>query len=134
MRKVIRGYAKDKNLNLILIGTIPVPHSKGKRSPAARQGKIIDVNVVAAFLMTRAVLPSLLAQQWGRIITTSLDTPSRERRPSNLGSRQYQKASADFTEKVGVWLYGNASEISLGIAQKATDRWRPYSTRYCGTR
>jgi hypothetical protein len=39
MRKVIRGYAKDKNLNLILIGTIPVPHSKDKRSPAARQGK-----------------------------------------------------------------------------------------------
>ena len=26
MRKVIRGYAKDKNLNLILVGTIPVPH------------------------------------------------------------------------------------------------------------
>jgi hypothetical protein len=39
MRKVIRGYAKDKNLNLILIGTIPVPHSKDKRSPAARQNK-----------------------------------------------------------------------------------------------
>ena len=39
MRKVIRGYAKDKNLNLILIGTIPVPHSKGKRSPVARQEK-----------------------------------------------------------------------------------------------
>jgi hypothetical protein len=39
MRKVIRGYAKDKNLNLILIGTIPVPHSKGKRSPVARQDK-----------------------------------------------------------------------------------------------
>jgi hypothetical protein len=39
MRKVIRGYAKDKNLNLILIGTIPVPHSKAKRSPAARQDK-----------------------------------------------------------------------------------------------
>jgi hypothetical protein len=34
MRKVIRGYAKDKNLNLILVGTIPVPHSsKDKRSP-----------------------------------------------------------------------------------------------------
>ena len=41
MRKVIRGYAKGKNLNLILIGTIPVPHSKDKRSPAARQGKDI---------------------------------------------------------------------------------------------
>jgi hypothetical protein len=37
MRKVIRGYAKDKNLTLI--GTIPVPHSKDKRSPAARQAK-----------------------------------------------------------------------------------------------
>jgi hypothetical protein len=39
MRKVIRGYGKDKNLNLILIGTIPVPHSNDKRSPAARQDK-----------------------------------------------------------------------------------------------
>ena len=39
MRKVIRGYAKDKNLNLILIGTIPVPHSKDKPSPAGRQDK-----------------------------------------------------------------------------------------------
>jgi hypothetical protein len=39
MRKVIRGYAKDKNLNLVPIGTIPVPHSKGKRTPAARQDK-----------------------------------------------------------------------------------------------
>jgi hypothetical protein len=28
MRKVIRDYAKDKNLNLILVGTIPVPQSK----------------------------------------------------------------------------------------------------------
>jgi hypothetical protein len=36
-----------------------------------------------------------------------------------LGSRQYQKASAGFTKKVGVWLYGNASEISLGIALTA---------------
>jgi hypothetical protein len=39
MRKVIRGYAKDKNPNLILIGTIPVPHSKDKCSPAACQAK-----------------------------------------------------------------------------------------------
>ena len=44
---------------------------------------------------------------------------SRERRPTNWGSRQYQKAAADFTKKVGVWLYGNASEISLGIALTA---------------
>jgi hypothetical protein len=39
MKKVIRGYTKDKNLNLILIGTIPVPHSKDKPSPVARQDK-----------------------------------------------------------------------------------------------
>jgi hypothetical protein len=39
MRKIIRGYAKDKNLNLILIVTIPVPHSKDRPSPAARQDK-----------------------------------------------------------------------------------------------
>jgi 3-oxoacyl-[acyl-carrier protein] reductase len=38
--------------------------------------RVIEVNVVAAFLMTRAVLPMLLAQRWGRIVnvTTSLDT------------------------------------------------------------
>ena len=38
--------------------------------------RIIEVNIVAAFLMTRAVLPTLLAQRWGRIVnvTTSLDT------------------------------------------------------------
>jgi hypothetical protein len=39
MRKVVRGYTKDKNLNLVLIGTIPVPRGKDKRSPAARQNK-----------------------------------------------------------------------------------------------
>ena len=39
MRKVLRGYAKDKNGNLILIGTIAIPHSKDKRSPRERQDK-----------------------------------------------------------------------------------------------
>jgi hypothetical protein len=39
MRKVLRGYAKDKNGNLILIGTMPVPFSKDKCSTAARQEK-----------------------------------------------------------------------------------------------
>ena len=38
--------------------------------------RVVEVNVVAPFLMTRAALPMLLAQRWGRIInvTTSLDT------------------------------------------------------------
>jgi len=39
MRKVIRGYTRDKDSNLILIGTIPVPHSEDKRSSVARQDK-----------------------------------------------------------------------------------------------
>jgi hypothetical protein len=39
MRKVLRGYAKDKDGNLILIGTMPVPHSKDKSSPRERKDK-----------------------------------------------------------------------------------------------
>ena len=39
MRKVLRGYAKGKDGDLILIGTIPVPHSKDKPSPRKRQDK-----------------------------------------------------------------------------------------------
>jgi hypothetical protein len=39
MRKVLRGYAKDKNGNLILIGTMPIPFSKDKCAQAVRQQK-----------------------------------------------------------------------------------------------
>jgi hypothetical protein len=39
MRKVLRGYAKDKDGNLILIGAMPVPHSKDKSSPRERKDK-----------------------------------------------------------------------------------------------
>jgi hypothetical protein len=39
MRRVIRGYARDKNGNLALIGTIPVPISKDKCPPVARREK-----------------------------------------------------------------------------------------------
>jgi hypothetical protein len=39
MRRVLRGYANGKNGNLILIGTIPSPHSKDKRSPREREDK-----------------------------------------------------------------------------------------------
>jgi hypothetical protein len=46
MRKVIRGYTKDKNLNLVLIGTIPVPDSKDKRSPAARHEKRVLIATI----------------------------------------------------------------------------------------
>ena len=39
MRKVLRGYAKDKNGNLILIGAMPLPFSKDKCPPATRREK-----------------------------------------------------------------------------------------------
>jgi hypothetical protein len=39
MKSVLRGYAKDKDGNLILIGTMPVPHSKDKASPRERKDK-----------------------------------------------------------------------------------------------
>jgi hypothetical protein len=35
MRKVLRGYARDENGNLTLIGTIPIPNSKDKCPPVA---------------------------------------------------------------------------------------------------
>ena len=56
--------------------------------------RIIDVNVVAAFLMTRAVLPALLAQRWGRIInvTTSLDTMWRGMMQPYGGSKAANEA------------------------------------------
>jgi hypothetical protein len=38
MRKVLRGYAKDKDGNLILIGTMPVVHSKVVCTPFDRTG------------------------------------------------------------------------------------------------
>ena len=39
MRKVLRGYAKDRDGNLVVIGTMPVPHSKDKSSPRERRDK-----------------------------------------------------------------------------------------------
>jgi hypothetical protein len=39
MRKVLRGYAKGKDGNPILIGTISIPHSKDKTPPGERREK-----------------------------------------------------------------------------------------------
>jgi hypothetical protein len=39
MRKCLRGYAKDKNGNLSLVGTMSVPHSKDKPRPQERKDK-----------------------------------------------------------------------------------------------
>jgi hypothetical protein len=39
MRKVLRGFARAEDGNVILIGIIPVPHSKDKPSPREREDK-----------------------------------------------------------------------------------------------
>jgi hypothetical protein len=33
MGKVLRGYAKDKDGNMVLTGTMPIPHSKDQPMP-----------------------------------------------------------------------------------------------------
>jgi 3-oxoacyl-[acyl-carrier protein] reductase len=52
------------------------PRSKVWETTPDEFRRVLEVNIVAAFLMTRAALPAMLAQRWGRIInvTTSLDT------------------------------------------------------------
>jgi NAD(P)-dependent dehydrogenase (short-subunit alcohol dehydrogenase family) len=56
--------------------------------------RIIEVNVVAAFLMNRAAVPVLLNQHWGRIInvTTSLDTMYRAGMQPYGGSKAANEA------------------------------------------
>jgi len=56
--------------------------------------RVIEVNVIGTFLMTRAVLPTLLAQHWGRIInvTTSLDTMWRSFMQPYGGSKAANEA------------------------------------------
>src|SRR3984885_11715383 len=56
--------------------------------------RVIDVNVIAVFLMTRAALPVLLKQRWGRIInvTTSLDTMYRAKMQPYGGSKAANEA------------------------------------------
>jgi hypothetical protein len=39
MTKVLRGYSKDKDGNLVLIGTMAIPHSKDKPNPRERKDK-----------------------------------------------------------------------------------------------
>jgi hypothetical protein len=55
MRKVLRGYGKDRNGNLILIGTIPVPHSKDKPSPRERREKAQLVRQGATIFKKEAI-------------------------------------------------------------------------------
>lgn len=54
--------------------------------------RVIEVNVIAPFLMTRAALPTLIAQHWGRVINVTLDTMWRSFMQPYGGSKAANEA------------------------------------------
>ena len=94
--------------------------------------RVVEVNVIAAFLMTRAVLPTLLAQRCGRIInvTTSLDMMWRSLMQPYGGSKAANEAHltalAQELDGTGVTanvlVPGGAADTRLVPRQVAPDR------------
>jgi NAD(P)-dependent dehydrogenase (short-subunit alcohol dehydrogenase family) len=82
VRKTIEKFGRldillnNAGINIGMFRSEGQPVGKFWEVTPAEFRRIIEVNVVAAFLMTRAALPPMLAQRWGRVInvTTSLDT------------------------------------------------------------
>ena len=77
-----------------LLRSADAPAGKFWEVTPAEFRRVIDVNVVAAFLMTRAALPIMFRQGWGRIInvTTSLDTMWRNLMQPYGGSKAANEA------------------------------------------
>ncbi|HTV37600.1 MAG TPA: SDR family oxidoreductase [Xanthobacteraceae bacterium] len=88
--KIVRAATERFGRLDILLNNAGINMSLFRRPEAKPSGKswevtpeqfrrIIEVNVIAAFLMSRAALPVMFKQRWGRIInvTTSLDTMYR---------------------------------------------------------
>src|SRR5579862_6596616 len=96
--------------------------------------RVIAVNVVAAFLMTRAVLPAMLAQRWGRIInvTTSLDTMWRSLMQPYGGSKAANEAllTALAQELEGTGVTANVL-VPGGAANTRLCRCAPRPTGRC---
>jgi len=84
----------NAGINTSLLRGAGQPVGKFWEVTAAEFRRIIDVNVVAAFLMTRAALPAMIAQRWGRIVnvTTSLDTMYRAGMQPYGGSKAANEA------------------------------------------
>jgi 3-oxoacyl-[acyl-carrier protein] reductase len=82
--------------------------------------RVLEINVVAAFLMTRAVLPQMLARRWGRIVnvTTSLDTMWRE------GMQPYGASKAANEAQCLAWaneLKGTGVSVNILVPGGAAD-------------
>jgi NAD(P)-dependent dehydrogenase (short-subunit alcohol dehydrogenase family) len=84
----------NAGINTSLLRAEGVPLGKFWEVTPKAFRRVIDVNVVAAFLMTRAALPAMLAQRSGRIInvTTSLDTMYRPGMQPYGGSKAANEA------------------------------------------
>jgi NAD(P)-dependent dehydrogenase (short-subunit alcohol dehydrogenase family) len=84
----------NAGINTSLLRPEGQPAGKFWEVKPAEFRRVIDVNVVAAFLMTRAVLPAMFKQHWGRIInvTTSLDTMYRAGMQPYGGSKAANEA------------------------------------------
>src|SRR5260370_16122196 len=85
--------------------------------------RVIDVNVVAAFLMTRAVLPTLLAQSWGRTrcgdpLCSPMAAPKPPTRQFSLRLRRSSRAVAS----PPVLVPGGAADTRLVPPAMAPDR------------
>jgi NAD(P)-dependent dehydrogenase (short-subunit alcohol dehydrogenase family) len=84
----------NAGINTSLLRAEGQPVGKFWEVTPAEFRRVIDVNVVAVFLMTRAALPVMLKQSWGRIInvTTSLDTMYRAKMQPYGGSKAASEA------------------------------------------
>ncbi len=84
----------NAGINTSLLRSDGAPVGKFWEVTPAEFRRIVDTNVVAAFLMTRAALPPMLKQRWGRIInvTTSLDTMWRAGMQPYGGSKAANEA------------------------------------------
>src|SRR5499427_1960876 len=104
MRKALRGYAKDKDGNLILIGTMPVPFSKDKCAPAVRQQKDIWLGKVERSLGKK------------RFVNRPLDRPPEKSRRRIGRLRQFQRrarAARSRLESRG-YAYGPKNQVAPG--------------------
>ena len=59
MGKALRAYAKGKESNLVLIGTMPIPHSKDEPTPRERKDKR-DLVRQGATIFKKSLLASRL--------------------------------------------------------------------------
>jgi NAD(P)-dependent dehydrogenase (short-subunit alcohol dehydrogenase family) len=103
--KIVRAVTERFGHLDILLNNAGVNMSLFRRADTKPSGKfwevtpeefrrIIEVNVVGTFLMTRAALPVMFKQHWGRVInvTTSLDTMYRSGMQPYGGSKAANEA------------------------------------------